>query len=100
MTAGNSTGFFRIILKIALSVLVSIITNDFERAIKEISDLYRNCWKVELFFKWIKRYLHIKKFFGFSENAVKNQIMAGLITYLLLQPSKDKNSTQKSLLEL
>lgn len=69
--------------------IISIITNDFEKTAKEISDLYRNRWKIELFFKWIKQHLHVKKFYGFSENAVKSQIMTALITYLLLQLFKD-----------
>jgi len=80
--------------------IIRIITNDFERSTKEISDLYRNRWKIELFFKWIKQHLHIKKFYGFSENAVKNQIMAALVTYLLLQLFKERTGCKKSLLEI
>ena len=80
--------------------LVSLITNDFEKTAKEISDLYRNRWKIELFFKWIKQHLHIKKFYGFSKNAVKSQIMTALITYLLLQLFRDRIDSKKSLLEI
>ena len=80
--------------------IISIITNDFNRTAKEISDLYRNRWEIENFFKWIKQHLHIKKFYGFSENAVKNQIMAALITYLLLHLFRDKTKSKKSLLEI
>ncbi|MCF8002056.1 MAG: IS4 family transposase [Halanaerobiales bacterium] len=64
--------------------IIKIITNDFERSAKEISDLYRNRWKIELFFKWIKQHLQVKKFYGFSQTAVENQIMSALITHLLL----------------
>jgi hypothetical protein len=79
---------------------IKIITNDFERSAKELSDLYRNRWKIELFFKWIKQHCKVKKFYGFSKNAVKNQIMTALITYLLLQLFKDKANYKKSLLKL
>ena len=80
--------------------IIKIITNDFERSAKEISDLYRNRWKIELFFKWIKQHLQIKKFFGFSENAVENQIISALITHLLLVLFKEKVQTKKSLLKI
>jgi len=80
--------------------IIKIITNDFERSAKEISDLYRNRWKIEIFFKWIKQHLQIKKFFGFSQNAVENQILSALITHLLLVLFKEKVQTKKSLLKI
>jgi len=50
------------------------ITNQFMLPAQTLADLYRYRWRVEIFFKWIKQYLRIKKFFGTSENAVKTQI--------------------------
>ncbi|WP_338030304.1 transposase [Fervidibacillus albus] len=50
---------------------------------KDIADLYRYRWKIEIFFKWMKQHLKIKTFYGHSENAVYNQIWIALITYLL-----------------
>ncbi|MFL1420275.1 transposase, partial [Pseudomonas fildesensis] len=47
-------------------------------------DLYKQRWQIELFFKWIKQNLNLKRYFGFSENAVRLQIYSALITYLLL----------------
>jgi len=47
-----------------------------------IASLYKERWKVELFFKWIKQHLRIKKFFGNSENAVKTQIWIAVCNYL------------------
>ncbi len=49
-----------------------------------ISDLYRQRWQVELFFKWVKLHLRIKVFFGTSENAVKTQIWIPISTYVLI----------------
>lgn len=46
--------------------------------------LYKNRWKIELFFKWIKQHLKIKSFCGTSENAVKTQVYIAMITYTLI----------------
>lgn len=62
-----------------------LVTNDLERSALEIAELYRERWGIELFFKWLKQNLKIKKFLGRSENAVKIQIYTALITYLLVQ---------------
>lgn len=61
-----------------------LVTNDFVRSAEEIADLYKQRWQIELFFKWIKQNLNLKRYFGFSENAVRLQIYSALITYLLL----------------
>jgi len=49
-----------------------------------IAALYKNRWQVELFFKWIKQHLRIKRFLGTSENAVKTQIWSAVATYVLI----------------
>jgi hypothetical protein len=49
-----------------------------------IAALYKNRWQVELFFKWIKQHLRIKRFLGTSENAVKTQIWSAICTYVLI----------------
>jgi Domain of unknown function (DUF4372)/Transposase DDE domain len=49
-----------------------------------IAALYKSRWQVELFFKWIKQHLHIKRFLGTSENAVKTQIWCAVSTYVLI----------------
>jgi putative transposase len=61
------------------------LTNNFQLAVSTIAELYKERWKVELFFKTLKQNLKIKKFLGTSENAVKSQILVALIAYLLLQ---------------
>jgi hypothetical protein len=60
------------------------ITNDFVLPAHIIAALYKGRWQVELFFKWIKQHLHIKAFFGTSENAVKTQIWIAMCVYLLI----------------
>ena len=50
---------------------------------KDIALLYRYRWQVELFFKWIKQHLRVRKFWGDSENAVRIQIYVAIITYCL-----------------
>lgn len=60
------------------------LTNNFKLPAKIISELYRCRWQVELFFKWIKQHLRIKKFYGTSENAVKTQIWIAVSVYVLV----------------
>lgn len=60
---------------------VMILTNVFEKSSEEIGSIYRNRWKIELFFKWIKQHLQIKHLYGQSAVAVENQIMLALLTY-------------------
>jgi hypothetical protein len=62
----------------------AFLTNNFRLAAKTIADIYKERWKIELFFKEIKQNLHIKKFVGTSENAVWIQLYTALIAYLLL----------------
>jgi hypothetical protein len=59
-------------------------TNNFYLPAKDIALLYRYRWQVELFFKWIKQHLQVKKFWGQSENAVRIQIHVAIITYCLM----------------
>jgi transposase len=60
------------------------LTNNFPLSALLIAQLYRERWKVELFFKWIKQHLRIKAFFGTSENAVKTQIWIAVAAYVLV----------------
>lgn len=64
------------------------LTNNFDLAAKTIADIYKNRWKVELFFKWLKQNLKIKTFLGTSRNAVLTQIWVALITMLVLSYMK------------
>ncbi|MBZ4688734.1 MAG: transposase, family [Clostridiales bacterium] len=63
---------------------VIIITNDFELAAEEISDIYRNRWQIEIFFRWLKQNFHVKHFYRLSLQAVENQLFIALTAYCLL----------------
>jgi hypothetical protein len=67
---------------------IIILTNDFSMDAFEISEIYRLRWQVELFFKWLKQHLKIKRFFGTSNSAVYGQIWIALITYCLLMMTR------------
>jgi len=60
------------------------LTNNFGIKAKHVALLYKNRWQVELFFKWIKQHLHIKTFWGITENAVKIQIYSAITAYCLV----------------
>lgn len=66
-----------------------LVTNLFNISAEIIAELYKARWEVELFFKWIKQNLKLKKFLGKSENAVKIQITTAIIAYLLIQLYKN-----------
>ena len=79
---------------------VVIITNDFGVKAEEISDIYRQRWQIELFFKWIKQHFSVKHFYGTSQPAVENQLFIALCTYCLLMLLKVETGFSKPLLEL
>jgi putative transposase len=65
--------------------MLTLISNDLCRPAAEIAALYRKRWQIELLFRWIKQHLKIRNFLGRSENAVRLQIYAAMIAYLLLR---------------
>ncbi len=64
---------------------LTLITNDLARTAVEIAALYKSRWQIELLFRWIKQHLRIRKFLGRNENAIRLQILAAMIAYLLLR---------------
>lgn len=79
---------------------IILVTNLLDVSAETISELYKERWEIELFFKWIKQNLRLKKFFGTSENAVKIQIAAALILYLLIALFNFNEPTRRSLHQL
>ena len=79
---------------------VVFLTNNFSLSAPLIAALYRQRWQVELFFKWIKQHLRIKRFFGYSENAVKTQIWIAVATYVLIAILKKRAALPHSLYEI
>jgi IS4 transposase len=74
-----------------------ILSNDLDASAEEIASLYKRRWDIELFFRWVKQTLKIKKFLGASGNAIRIQIAVALIAYLLL---KLAHAAQRSRLTL
>ena len=73
------------------------LTNNLILPALTIAQLYRCRWKVELFFKWIKQHLRIKKFYGNTENAVKTQIWIAISIYVLVAIIKKRLELDRSL---
>lgn len=76
-----------------------LATNDMTSPASVIAQRYKERWAIELFFKWIKQHLRIKKFLGRSENAVRIQILTALISYLLVVLYKQRHALRTSLYE-
>ena len=73
------------------------LTNHFELPALTVCSLYKSRWQVELFFKWIKQHLRIKRFYGTSENAVKSQIWIAVAVYVLIAIIKKQLNLDVSL---
>jgi putative transposase len=70
---------------------ITLVTNDMERTAIEIAGFYKARWQVELLFRWIKQHLHIRKFLGRNENAIKLQLVAAMIAFILLRLAAREN---------
>ena len=79
---------------------ITFLTNNFALSAALIAQLYRQRWQVELFFKWIKQHLRVKRFLGTSENAVKTQIWIAVCTYVLIAIVKKRLKLSHSLYEI
>jgi hypothetical protein len=76
------------------------LSNNFDLPALIICKLYKSRRQVELFFKWIKQHLRIKKFYGYSENAVKTQIWIAVSVYVLVAIVKKRLALEASLYEI
>ncbi len=65
--------------------VLRIVSNDLTSPAEVIADLYKTRWQIELFFRWVKQTLKIRKFLGTSENAVRIQLTIAMIAFLLLR---------------
>jgi hypothetical protein len=80
--------------------ILVFLTNNFDLKAADIAQLYKNRWKIELFFKWIKQHLKIKSFWGQSENAVKSQIWIAISVYVLVAIAKKRFMIKQTLYEI
>lgn len=81
-------------------VTYEFLTDEHRLSAANIAEIYKQRWRVELFFKWIKQHLQIKTFLGTSKNAVMTQIWVAMIYYLLVAWIKFQTTFKGSLLEL
>jgi IS4 transposase len=77
-----------ITVRIDTGTTIRLVTNDLDAPVEEIADLYKERWQIELFFKWIKQNLKIRRFLGTSENAVRIQVFVALIAFLVLRAAQ------------
>lgn len=80
--------------------ILTFITNIFEYTSEDIAWLYKKRWEIELFFKWIKQNLKIKRFIGHSLNAVMMQVVSAIITFIILKLIQDVSKTAYGLLKI
>lgn len=76
------------------------LTNAMHISSLMVAELYKNRWQIELFFKWLKQHLKIKKFWGTTENAVRIQIYIAISTYLLVSIVKHDMQLERSIYEV
>ena len=72
------------------------LTNHLKLDACAIALLYRKRWKIELLFKWMKQHLHIKAFFGNSQNAVKAQLWIAVMVYVLIHLLKHRHGLSQT----
>ena len=65
-----------------------------------VADLYHNRWQIELFFKWLKQHLKIKKFWGTSENVVRIQIYTAITAYCMMAIVQKQMGIQRPIYEM
>ena len=83
-TQNRTENYFRLLKVIdSKGNELHLITNRFDLSASEISEMYKSRWVIELFFKWIKQHLSIKKFYGQSEWAIQNHVFIALIVFCL-----------------
>lgn len=100
-TQNRAENYFRL-LKVEDSKgnVLQLFTNRFDLSAEEISEMYKSRWTIELFFKWIKQHLDIKKFYGQSEAAIHNQVFIALIVYCLNILAQTHTKSRRTILQI
>ncbi len=75
-------------------------TNALDISSLKVAELYHNRWQIELFFKWLKQHLKIKKFWGETENAVRIQIYTAITAYCMMVIVQRKMGVERSIYEM
>lgn len=77
---------------------ITILTNDMTRSATGIAALYKGRWQIELLFRWLKQHLKIRRFMGYNENAIRLQLIAAIIAFLLMRIATKLNQIKMPLL--
>lgn len=77
-----------------------LMTNRFDLSADEIAEFYKSRWAIELFFKWLKQHLNIKKFYAQSEQGVHNQVYIAMIVYCLHVLAQLNTNSSKTYLKI
>jgi putative transposase len=77
---------------------ITLLSNDLQRTAVQIAALYKARWQIELLFRWIKQHLHIRRFLGNNDNAIRLQIFAAMIAYALLRIAARRHCVKISIL--
>lgn len=80
--------------------IIDFMTNNFELSALEVANVYRHRWDIEVFFKWIKQNIVIKKLWGYSPNAVKTHLWVAVCAYLLLAWLKKLHQSEYTITEI
>jgi IS4 transposase len=100
-TQNRAENYFRLLkVKDSKGNELHLITNRFDLSADEISEMYKARWAIELFFKWIKQHLSIKKFYGQSEWAIQNQVFIALIVFCLHVLVQIETKSRKKTLQI
>ena len=79
---------------------LTFISNNMDISALDITNIYRNRWQIEVFFKWIKQNMTVKRMWGYSENAVRIHLWTAIISYLLMAKIKANLQTEYSITEV
>lgn len=79
---------------------LTFISNNMDISALDIANIYRNRWQIEVFFKWIKQNMTVKRTWGYSENAVRIHLWTAIISYLLMAKIKANLQTEYSITEV
>jgi len=79
---------------------LTFISNNMDISALDIANIYRNRWQIEMFFKWIKQNMTVKRMWGYSENAVRIHLWIAIISYLLMAKIKAELQTPYSITEV
>ena len=81
-------------------ITLVFLTNNFDLEPLEITQIYRNRWQIEVFFKWIKQNLQVKTLWGYSQNAVKTHLWIAICTYLVVACLKKQLKSELTIYEI